>query len=162
MNEREIKTFLGWFIILSQIFLIGLTFYLEALSPAKLEASERSAALSAILPATGAYFGAAVIHLLMGRTANTPSADSSGAGSPKLDASAVVITFLLPGLLAVAAAITLVLCAYGKLHKATFADYLAYLQTAQAFVCTSIYLFYFSKEVQQYRNLTEQNKSTGP
>ena len=98
----------------------------------------------------------------MGRTAKNPPAASMGAASSKLDANAVVITFLLPGLLAFAAAITLILCAYGKLHKATFADYLAYLQTAQAFVCTTIYLFYFSKEVQQYRNLTDPNRSTSP
>jgi hypothetical protein len=149
MSYDSVKTLLGWFIILSQIFLIGLTFYLEIFS-GKLDATDRSAALATILPATGAYFGAAVIHLLMKTSTATVSS--------RTDANAVIITFLLPGLLFLSSAIILVLCAYGKLLKQTFADYLAYLQTAQAFVCTTIYLFYFSKEVQQYRNLPEERR----
>jgi hypothetical protein len=115
-----------------QLFLIGLTFYLEIFSSAKLEAQDRSAALVALLPATGAYFGAAVIHLLKG--ASTRAVPST------ISVNAAVITFLLPGLLFPCAAMVLWLCACGKLPKQTFADYLAYLQTAQAFVCTTIYL----------------------
>jgi hypothetical protein len=150
MSYRFIKTGLGWFIILSQSSLIGLIFYLEIFSR-QFDAGDRSAALTAILPATGAYFGAAVIHLLTGST-------QDGTQS-KVGTSAVAITFLLPGMLFVAAIIVLELCALGRLPRQTFTDYLGYLQTAQAFVCTTIYLYYFRKELQQYKDL-QQNQGS--
>ena len=144
-----IKTSVGWFIVLSQIFLIGLTFYFEILA-GKFTFTDRNAALTAILPATGAYFGAAVIHLL---------AKIPGEASSQIDINAVIITFLLPGLLFLSSALILWLQAYGKLENQTFTDYLGYLQTAQAFVCTTIYLHYFRKEIQQYKRPPEDGKT---
>ena len=152
MSYGTIKAGIGWFIILSQIILVGLVFYFEIIA-AKFTSSDRNSALTAILPATGAYFGAAVIHLLT----KLPRELSPS----RIGVNAVVITFLLPGLLFLSSALILSLQAYGKLNNQTFTDYLGYLQTAQAFICTTIYLHYFRQEVRQYQSSAAESSGAG-
>jgi hypothetical protein len=155
MTNQSLKSTLGWIIVGGQLALLSLVFILEILG--RLDAEERKAVMSAVVPTIGVYFAAAVIHFLAGPPRKSRWAEE------RAPASRVLITILLPTLLLIALSIVIVLDAIGTSMKASvFSDYLGLLQGAQAFVSTSIYGYYFRKEAGMWKQRSDATEKTQP